>query len=53
MKKKIVAEVLVIDVCPKCDGVWFEKAEIDYLKDKARQAERDLNLSLTLLMLTI
>ena len=53
MKKKFVAEVLVIDVCPKCDGVWFEKAEIDYLKDKARQAERDLNLSLALLMLAI
>jgi hypothetical protein len=51
MKKQFMAEVLVIDVCPKCDGVWFERAEIDFLNEKAR--ERDQYLGLTMALLSI
>ena len=53
MKKQFMADTLVIDVCPQCGGIWLDKAELDFLKNKARQAEKDQNLALALVWLTI
>jgi hypothetical protein len=49
MKKVFMAEVLVIDVCPTCQGTWFDKAELDFLKQRARDRDADLAATLALL----
>jgi Zn-finger nucleic acid-binding protein len=53
MKKVFVADVLVIDVCPICQGTWFDKAELDFLKQKARDMNANVALSAALIGLWI
>jgi DNA-directed RNA polymerase subunit RPC12/RpoP len=37
MKKKLVAEVVVIDVCSKCGGLWFDRGELEVIEKKSRE----------------
>lgn len=36
MKKRLVAEVILIDVCPVCQGTWFDKSELEVLLKRAK-----------------
>ena len=38
MKKRLVADVVVIDVCAKCGGLWFDKGELEVIEKKSRDA---------------
>jgi len=49
MNKVFMAEVLVIDVCPACHGTWFDKAELDFLKQRARDVDAQVGLAVALL----
>ena len=35
MKKRIVADVMNIDVCPACKGTWFDRNELEVLLKRA------------------
>ena len=37
MKKRLVAESVVIDVCSECGGLWFDKGELEIIEKKSRQ----------------
>ena len=37
MKKRLVAEAVVIDVCTECGGIWFDKGELEIIEKKSRQ----------------
>src|SRR5215510_2948220 len=37
MKKRLVAEAVVIDVCTQCGGLWSDKGELEIIERKSRQ----------------
>jgi Transcription factor zinc-finger len=37
MKKRLVADAVVIDVCTKCGGLWFDKGELEIIEKKSRE----------------
>jgi hypothetical protein len=37
MKKRLVADVVVIDVCAKCGGLWFDRGELEVIEKKSRE----------------
>jgi hypothetical protein len=36
MKKRLVADAVVIDTCATCGGLWFDKGELDVIERKSR-----------------
>ena len=36
MKKRLVADAVVIDVCAICGGMWFDKGELEVIERKGR-----------------
>ena len=38
MKKRLVVDAVVIDVCVKCGGLWFDKGELEVIERKSREA---------------
>src|SRR3954468_16435874 len=36
MKKRLVADAVVIDSCPACGGLWFDKGELEVIERKSR-----------------
>jgi len=37
MKKRLVAEAVMIDVCTQCRGMWFDKGELEIIETKSRE----------------
>jgi hypothetical protein len=37
MKKRLVADAVIIDVCAKCGGLWFDKGELEIIEKKSRE----------------
>jgi Transcription factor zinc-finger len=37
MKKRLVAEVVAIDVCTQCRGLWFDQGELEVIEKKSRE----------------
>lgn len=37
MKKRLVADAVVIDVCSRCGGLWFDKGELEVIEGKSRE----------------
>ena len=37
MEKKRIMDVWVIDRCPRCDGVWFDKGDLHALEQAAKK----------------
>jgi hypothetical protein len=37
MKKRLVAGVINIDVCPACSGTWFDRNELEVLLKRAEE----------------
>ena len=37
MKKRLVAEAVMIDVCTQCRGMWFDKGELEIIEKKSRE----------------
>ena len=37
MKKRVVADAVVIDVCTSCGGLWFDKGELEIIEKKSRE----------------
>lgn len=37
MKKRLVADAVLIDVCTKCGGLWFDKGELEIIEKKSRE----------------
>ena len=35
MGKRLVAGVVLIDVCPACGGTWFDKGELEVIERKS------------------
>lgn len=38
LKKRLVADVVVIDTCAKCRGMWFDRGELELIEKKSRDA---------------
>jgi len=36
LTKRRVADVVVIDICGKCGGLWFDKGELEIIERKSR-----------------
>src|SRR5262245_40782181 len=36
MKKRRVADAVVIDTCASCGGLWFDKGELEVIERKSR-----------------
>jgi len=37
MKKRLVAEAVLLDTCAKCGGLWFDKGELEVMERKSRE----------------
>ena len=37
MKKRLVADAVLIDVCTTCRGFWFDKGELEIIEKKSRE----------------
>ena len=37
MKKRLVADAVLIDVCTTCRGLWFDKGELEIIEKKSRE----------------
>jgi TFIIB-like protein len=37
MKKRLIADVVIIDVCTECGGLWFDKGELEIIEKKSRE----------------
>jgi Transcription factor zinc-finger len=37
MKKRLVADAVIIDVCSSCRGLWFDKGELEVIERKSRE----------------
>ena len=37
MRKRLVGDVVVIDVCIQCGGLWFDKGELEIIERKSRE----------------
>lgn len=35
IKKRLAADVVVLDVCPVCQGTWFDKSELEAILKKS------------------
>lgn len=35
MRKRLVAEVVLVDVCAACGGTWFDKGELEVISKKS------------------
>jgi hypothetical protein len=36
MRKRLVADAVVIDTCANCGGLWFDKGELQVIERKSR-----------------
>jgi predicted amidophosphoribosyltransferase len=36
MQKRLVADVIQLDVCPTCQGTWFDKSELEVVLKKSK-----------------
>lgn len=36
MKKQLVGDVFIVDICPKCNGVWLDKGELEIIKQRSK-----------------
>lgn len=41
--KKVKKHEVIIDVCPKCNGMWLDDKEIDKLVAIAKKMQKDKN----------
>jgi Zn-finger nucleic acid-binding protein len=41
MKKKRVLDTFLIDRCPECQGMWFDKGELRVVQGAAKQRGRE------------
>ena len=46
MVKKLILGLAVIDICPTCEGIWFDKNELKVIQ---KESEKDGRLSTTLI----
>ena len=37
MRKRLVADAVVIDFCSQCRGMWFDKGELEVIERKSRE----------------
>lgn len=37
MKKRLVANVILVDVCTVCQGAWFDKGELEVIHKKSEE----------------
>jgi hypothetical protein len=37
MQKRLVGDAVVIDLCSKCGGLWFDKGELEIIEKKSRE----------------
>jgi Zn-finger nucleic acid-binding protein len=51
MKKRLVADVVVIDVCAKCGGLWFDRGELEVIEKKSREVGWNEGFFLGMLLL--
>ena len=51
MDKKVVKTV-VVDICPKCGGIWFDKVEFDEIKKMTKSGIKSETILETILCLT-
>ena len=46
MNKRRIADVILLDVCPACQGTWFDKNELEVLLKKSKDAGWNLGFTL-------
>ena len=51
MKKRLIADVVVIDACTKCGGLWFDKGELEVIERKSREAGWNEGFFLSIMLL--
>jgi Zn-finger nucleic acid-binding protein len=38
MTKRLVSDVILIDTCAQCGGIWFDKGELEVMRKKSKDA---------------
>lgn len=51
MKKRLVADAVLIDFCKQCGGFWFDKGELEVIERKSREMGWNEGFFLSIMLL--